>query len=321
MCGRPTSDFSSEPLIVVDRLERLTNLVALLLNTARPLTLDEIVMEIEGYPREPETRRQAFERDKRVLRDEGVPVDTVQTEGGKAAYRIDASEYYLPDLDLTDDELVALNLAVAAVHLDGGRGRAALWSMGQGGAEGVPALAALPVIDALPSLFDGTRRRATVSFPYRGEQRTLEPWGLFFRDGYWYVAGRDVDRDEERVFRADRIQGAVTVGEPQSFTPPSDFDPQKVMPSQAFKMATAAPTLVDVEVAAPYADVAIADAGDDAVVERRDDGTVLLRIAVTNLDGFRSWLFGFLDHAHVIGPDAVRKQVVKWLRDMAGVGA
>ena len=304
---------------MVDRLERLTNLVALLLNTARPLTLDEIVMELEGYPREPETRRQAFERDKRVLRDEGVPVDTVYGDDGKAAYRINPSEYYLPDLGLTEDELVALNLAVAAVHLEGGRGGAAMWSLGQGGGlEGVPALAALPVIDALPALFDGTRRRATVSFAYRGEQRTLEPWGMFFRDGHWYVAGRDVDRDEERVFRADRIQGGVTVGEAHAFTPPADFDPQKIMPSQAFKMATAAPTLVELEVDAPYADVAAADAGDDAVVERREDGSVLLHIAVTNMDGFRSWLFGFLDHARVIGPDSVRSQIVKWLSTMAG---
>jgi proteasome accessory factor B len=303
---------------VVDRLERLTNLVALLLNTPRPLTLDEIVMRIEGYPTEPESRRQAFERDKRLLRDEGVPMETVYADGGKAAYGIAAAEYYLPPLNLTDDELVALNLAVAAVHLEGGRGREALWSLGDAPVDGVPALAALPVIDALPALFDGCRHRATVSFAYRGQPRTLEPWGLFFRDGYWYVAGRDVDRGEERVFRADRIQGSVEVGPHKAFVPPPNFDPQKVMPEQAFRMATADPTIVDVEVEAAYARTAVADAGEDAVIERRDDGGVTLRIAVTNPDGFRSWLFGFLDHARVIGPETTRTQIVKWLEAMAG---
>jgi predicted DNA-binding transcriptional regulator YafY len=305
----------------VDRLERLTNLVALLLNTQRPLTLDEIVMELEGYPSEPENRRQAFERDKRVLRDEGVPVETLYGTDGKATYKIDAKAYYLPDLDLTDDELVALNLAVAAVHVEGGRGRAALWSLGQGGGESAPPLAALPVIDALPALFDGTRRRAPVSFTYRGNQRTLEPWGMFFRDGFWYVAGRDADRDEERVFRADRIQGSVTVGDANAFERPAGFDPQKIMPSQAFKMATAEPALVDVEIDAAYAAVAVRDAGEETVLERRPDGGVTLRIAVANPDGFRSWLFGFLDHARVVGPDAVRDQIVKALKQMAGVKA
>jgi proteasome accessory factor B len=298
---------------MVDRLERLTNLVALLLNTPRPLTLDEIVMRIEGYPNEPESRRQAFERDKRLLRDEGVPMETVHGDEGKAAYRIVADEYYLPDLKLTDDELVALNLAVAAVHLEGGSAREALWAFGDAPVDGVPALAALPVIDALPSLFDGTRRRATVSFAYRGQPRTLEPWGLFFRDGNWYVAGRDVDRGEERVFRADRIQGDVEVGQPDAFVPPEKFDPQVAMPEQAFRMATGAPTLVDVDVDAAHAASAIADAGDDAVVDRRADGSVALRIAVTNPDGFRSWLLGFLDHAVVTGPEPARKQIVKWL--------
>jgi predicted DNA-binding transcriptional regulator YafY len=302
---------------VVDRLERLTNLVALLLNTQRPLTLDEIVMRIEGYPTEPESRRQAFERDKRLLRDEGVPMDTVHVDDGRAAYRITPEEYYLPPLDLSGDELVALNLAVAAVHLEGGRGREAMWSFGDAPADAVPALAALPVIDALPALFDGCRRRATVSFDYRSQRRTLEPWGLFFRDGYWYVAGNDMDRGEERVFRADRIQGAVEVGPAGAFVPPPDFDPRQVMPDQAFRMATAEPALVEVEIDAPYARTAIADAGEDAVIERRDDGSVLLRIAVTNPDGFRSWLFGFLDHAHVIGPESVRSQIVKWLESMA----
>lgn len=301
---------------MVDRLERLTNLVALLLNTPRPLTLDEIVMRIEGYPPEPESRRQAFERDKRLLRDEGVPMETVAGDEGKAAYRIAADEYYLPNLDLSDDELVSLNLAVAAVQLEGGSAREALWAFGDAPVDGVPALAALPVIDSLPALFDGTRRRATVTFGYRGHTRTLEPWGLFFRDGYWYVAGNDVDRAEERVFRADRIQGDVTVGAPDSFERPADFDPRTVMPDQAFRMATAEPTLVEVEIDAPYAATAIADAGEDTVVERRDDGGVTLRIAVTNPDGFRSWLFGFLDHARVIGPDATRKQIVKWLEAM-----
>lgn len=302
---------------MVDRLERLTNLVALLLNASRPLSLDEIVMGIEGYPTDPESRRQAFERDKRLLRDEGVPVDTVHGDDGKAAYRIKPDEYYLPSLDLTDDELVALNLAVAAVHLEGENAREALWSLGDATTDRVPPLAALPVIESLPALFDACRRRATASFTYRADRRHLQPWGLFFRGGYWYVAGHDVDRGGERVFRADRIQGGVEVGEPNAFTPPPDFDPQKVMPEQAFRMATSEPTLVDVEVDGPYARVALADAGEDAVVERRDDGSVVLRIAVTNPDGFRSWLFGFLDHARVLGPESMRKQIVKWLKDMA----
>src|SRR5689334_5866547 len=61
----------------MDKVERLTNIVALLLTTSRPLTLDEIADEVGGYPERGESRRAAFERDKKTLRAEGVPLEVV----------------------------------------------------------------------------------------------------------------------------------------------------------------------------------------------------------------------------------------------------
>ena len=57
-----------------DRLERVTDLLLVLLDTPRPLSLREIADRVPGYPDSHGARRQAFERDKRLLRDEGVPV-------------------------------------------------------------------------------------------------------------------------------------------------------------------------------------------------------------------------------------------------------
>jgi proteasome accessory factor C len=62
------------------------------------------------------------------------------------------------------------------------------------------------------------------------------------------------------------------------------------------------------------------DAGEDAVVRRFDDGAVVVRLPVTNVEGLRSWLFGFLDHAVVLGPAAVRDEVVAWLEGMRRCG-
>ena len=56
----------------LDRLERVTDLVLVLLDTSQPLTLDSIAHQVPGYPVEHSARRQAFERDKRLLRDEGL---------------------------------------------------------------------------------------------------------------------------------------------------------------------------------------------------------------------------------------------------------
>jgi predicted DNA-binding transcriptional regulator YafY len=66
---------------MVDRLERLTDLVLVLLRDERPKPLREIAAEVPGYPAEGEARRQAFERDKRTLRDGGVEVTALPIEG------------------------------------------------------------------------------------------------------------------------------------------------------------------------------------------------------------------------------------------------
>jgi len=85
----------------LDRLERVTDLVLVLLEARQPLTLDAIAHQVPGYPSEHAARRQAFERDKRLLRDEGIPVLTQRLPGHEQyGYRIDRDAFYLPDLDL-----------------------------------------------------------------------------------------------------------------------------------------------------------------------------------------------------------------------------
>ena len=86
----------------VDQLERLMNLVQILLNAKKPLSLVEIVQEVPGYPPGKEAYRGAFERDKRTLREEGIEIDMVEI-GGEAqqGYRINPDRYYLPELNLT----------------------------------------------------------------------------------------------------------------------------------------------------------------------------------------------------------------------------
>ena len=299
----------------MDRLERLTNLVALLLDANRPVTLDELAGEL-GYPEGYEARRAAFERDKRLLRDEGVPVETIPLPGGGSGYRIRPEQYYL-DVDLTESERVAVNLAMAAVRLESGWSRDAAWKLGGVAGMDAPILAFLPAVDALPALFDGWRRRAPVSFSYRNRLRTLDPYGLLFRNGYWYVAGRDHERDEVRIYRADRIDGAVDVGDAGAFDVPGDFDAGTVLPEQGFQVGDGRAVPVDVLVDEPHATAVINDLGPDAVVERRDGG-VVVRVEATNFQLLYSWLFGLLDHAEVLGPPEVRERVVKILTGMAG---
>ena len=91
---------------MADRVERLTNLLALLLETPQPLSLVQIAGELAGqYPDSATARRATFERDKAALREIGVPIEQEIVGGadaGQTRYWIDRNRYELDGLELDD---------------------------------------------------------------------------------------------------------------------------------------------------------------------------------------------------------------------------
>lgn len=303
-----------------DRLERLLNLTATLLDTRRPLTLDELADRLEpSYPDELTARRRAFERDKETLRELGVPisVEPVDALGGEVGYRIRPDDYYLPDLGLTDVERAALHVAVSAVRLDERAARAGLQKLG--GIEGatVRPIAELGATPGLAELFDAVAKRREVTFSYRDERRCLQPVGVVHRFGHWYVVGRDVGRDEDRAFRIDRFDARPELGPPRGFEPRTGVDPGDLVRADPMTYGDDAPVNAQVLVDAPRAAWVVDELGDASVVERRDDGAVVVELGVVNRDAFRTWVLGLLDHAEVLGPAELRDGVVQWLRALS----
>src|SRR6266508_3557277 len=91
------------------KVERLVNLTALLLDTPRPLTLDEVAEMVPGYEASGESLRRMFERDKEELRGLGVPVERAAMDawGSDEGYFIDPKAYGMPELRLDPDERAA----------------------------------------------------------------------------------------------------------------------------------------------------------------------------------------------------------------------
>ena len=89
---------------MADRLERITELLMLLLDSSQALTFEEIVDRTELYRNVSEASRKAFERDKSGLRGLGVVITTATEEGDRGAtrYRVRPQDYFLPDLDLSE---------------------------------------------------------------------------------------------------------------------------------------------------------------------------------------------------------------------------
>jgi proteasome accessory factor B len=304
---------------MADRLERLTNLVATLLDTRRPLPLEELVDVVPGYPPDKASYRRQFERDKDTLRGIGIPVQTEPLDalGPEVGYRIHPDEYYLPALALTAEEQAALHVAVTAVRLEGGAGPEALWKLGGLEGEAATAVAALPSVPELSVLFDAYRERAPVTFSYRDERRRLDPWGIIFRRGHWYVVGHDHDRADERAFRIDRVEGPVETGPSGTVERPEGVDPASLLRDDPWRFGDEEPVTARVLVDAPQAPGVVHQVGDHSVVERRADGSVVLGLPVTNVAAFRSFVVGLLDGAEVLDPPELRADVIGWLERLA----
>lgn len=318
--------------LTMDRLERLVNLVAALIDTDRPLTRAEIHERIEGYSDDTEAFRRNFERDKELLRNLGLPL-TIETVGAggaeEAGYRIPRERYELPDPGLDDSELAALRLAASAVHLEGPWGEdaitRALHKLGGavGGTDGGALsgrLAAIPGADPAAAAFSAISERRTVTFTYRGEERRVDPWSLSFRRGHWYLAGFDHAREGERLFRLDRVEGDLTPeGARDAFERPART---AAAPPHAWRIGEddeiVAELLVDADQVRFVRDALAGDAAETQTVGA--GGGTVFRVPVRNVAAFRSLALDFLDHVEVLGPPALRSDFRAWLESIVATG-
>ncbi len=317
-----------------DRLERMTNLVLVLLEATRPLSLREIASVVAGYPQGKEASRQAFERDKRALRELGIPISVEPLAGEEQlGYRIHPEDYYLPDLGLEADEERALSFAVAAVQLGGAAGRDAVAKLGATGEvpePGLPPIAVLPSLPALGPLHQAVRERALVSFGYRGRRREVEPYGLTFKFTAWYLVGRDRTATDAglRRFRVDRFEDMPVPGDPAAFELPAGFDlaeAVRFLPWQLARRPADAEgceppaVAVTMVVDARLARSVVATVGTGSVEAWEPSGAVRLQLSAPEHDAFVNWVVGLGDTAEVLEPPELRAAVVRRLAEIVAV--
>jgi proteasome accessory factor B len=218
-------------------LERLLNLVGLLLETPQPLTFEQIRRVLEPYGQtNPDSAKRMFERDKDVLREYGVPLELVDVDvwGTEQGYVIPKDKYYLPEIEFEPGELVALLVAAQS----GGQDQAAesgarklLYGADGGVLAGLGGGPLASGSDARSNLVHAAAEAAQelrrVRFLYRTSQgktgeRDVDAWAMVFRAGHWYLVGHDRERDDIRAFRLSRMVGEIADAEPGS-SPPAGF--------------------------------------------------------------------------------------------------
>jgi proteasome accessory factor B len=224
------------------KTERLLSLVVCLLSARRYLTATQIRAAVPGYPDSFDAFKRMFERDKEELRELGIPLETGTNAGGdeELGYRISRQAYELPDIRLEPDEVAVLGLAARVWRRAelAGAADGALLKLRAAGVDSADDLSQVRIEPrvqtaepAFGPLWEAVRDRRPVAFVHRvpgrdtALRRNLEPWGVTYRRGHWYVVGFDADRKAERVFRLSRIEGAVTfTGPAGSVTVPPGTD-------------------------------------------------------------------------------------------------
>ncbi len=284
----------------------------LLLDTEQPITFDQIVERGELYAGRGEASRKSFERDKAVLRSLGITIDTPMDQAtGTTRYTIRPENYFLPDLGLNEAEQLGLQLAASVVRLDESWDDQAATKIGGSKVAPPMVVAELPSLGDLPTVHTAIRNRAPVTFEYSGKRRVVEGLGIFYREGNWYLSGRD--EGVVKTFRVDRIGSAVRTGKPGSYEMAGEFDSRAAMPRDPLMIGDG-----EVVVARVWIDSASASRierlrGVESVAERRPDGSVVVEVPVRNRDAFRSWVLGLRHHAEVLGPIELRREIVAWL--------
>lgn len=169
-------------------------------------------------------------RDVDRLRELGYPIRAVK--GPDGGYRLDAGTR-LPPLLFDDEQAVALAVALRTAAATGAGIEEAAARALHTVMQVMPArlrhridtidVTAVdrpgPPVDGavLAALGAAVHAREVLRFDYPGGPRRVEPHHLVTRGGRWYLVAWDLDRDDWRTFRADRVDPRIPTG--PRFTP------------------------------------------------------------------------------------------------------
>lgn len=321
----------------VSASERIVNLALYLASARRPVSAKDIATRVGGYPTgQNETAfGRMFERDKDDLRRAGFVIDVDRSDDTER-YRFDPGATFSGVVELGPVEAVELRAAAAAMLSDPSFPytddlRLALAKITA--AADSPIGSASTVVTALSADEDPAAQGAAVaeltaaiaarkhaSFAYTGatgraSRRRVEPWGLFARDGRWYLVAMDPEADGVRVFAVTRIDAlAIDEARPKTrdFERPPDFDVRAwmLMPFQYGPRTTEA-TLRLTGQAARRASALTSGQG---ALSRAAHGAVMWRVPVADETLLARWVAANGPGIEIVAPGSLRDALESGLR-------
>jgi predicted DNA-binding transcriptional regulator YafY len=291
---------------MADVTERMLALLSTL-QTGRSFSGEELTRRLSISPR-------TLRRDVDRLREYGYPVETQPGPGG--FYRLAAGRT-MPPLVLDDDEAVATLLALASLaavgpSTEGGIDDAATRAYGKldqflparlrprvtsirASLETSPQRAPNVTAHHLGIVAEAIAHQETMTFTYtdaRGERtdRRVEPYRQVHHLLRWYLLGWDIERQDWRVFRLDRLTDPLRTGDRYAARPLPAESASEYLRQGLNKSKQR----VNLLIKAPAADVIDALKFQDAEIHSADDQQTNVSLA---LDSWQ-WLvlhLAFLD--------------------------
>jgi proteasome accessory factor B len=318
--------------VTARKSERLLNLLITLLVARTYVGKARIREVIEAYRGAgDEAFEKMFERDKEELRSLGIPIEVGYVDRAfedEPGYRIERSAFELPEIDLDAEEAAVIGLA-ARVWQHAGLAAATSDALVKLKAAGVTVdREALDVVQpqivadepAFEAFWDATLTRTAVTFDYRtaasaeAATRHLQPWGVVSYRGRWYVVGHDTDRNDTRLFRLSRVQGAVRLDKQRgTYTVPEDTDIRSLTTMLAPRAADRSATVL-----------VRADAGHGLrrtarpVEGQPAEGWDRLQVEFAEPDRLAEELLGYGSDVVVLEPPEVRDLVLRRLEEIVG---
>lgn len=207
--------------------ERLVNLVIALLATKRNLTKSEIFRTIEGYEGSNESMERMFERDKDELRSLGVEIDVSGLDPlfeDEQGYRIRPENFVLDTKGYSPTQIAYMSLAAQMwknASLDEVSQRVLRKLSGLTASMDIaemPAVAPLTLSAPmfLNEIISAIAEKRSIEFSYidtemKVKARNVNVYSYFSNHGFWYFSGMDIEKNELRTFRCDRIQGDLNI--------------------------------------------------------------------------------------------------------------
>jgi proteasome accessory factor C len=311
-----------------EKLIRQLSLISYLMAERRPVTATEIRRDVEGYS---DMTEDAFARrfyaDRAELESLGINLSVDKPADGfseQENYSLAREAFHLPAIAFTDQELASLQTALSL--LDGEFAYAEPLRLAlQQITWGRPSPLTLPsqrtvglgitaaaggheISQRIAKIDTAIYRRKRVEFEYHTmasdetNTRHVDPYHLLFEGGQFYLIGHSHERNALRVFRLDRIRGKVAYATKaeHDFQRPEDFDPRGYANQVPWQLGSAIGTAevwfserIAWMIERHFADYGTLEETPDGAIFRSDYALPRLLIA---------WVFGFGEHARLLGP-------------------